>query len=70
MAPWIRALDVLAEDLGLVLSVHMTSMPLKFQITCCPLLADIGTALTQYTGIQADKTPIHIFFKRNRSSWD
>lgn len=25
MAQWIRALDVLAEDLGLVLSVHMTT---------------------------------------------
>lgn len=44
MAGKIAALDILAEDLGLVLSTHRTAH--KCQGTRCPLLASVHTTLT------------------------
>lgn len=57
MAEKITALDILAEDLGLVLSTHLRAhncLWCQLQGTRCPLLASVHTTLT-YTYTQTHK---------------
>lgn len=52
-AQWLRSLGAFAENPGLGPSTHnVAHNPLKLQ---CPPLASLGTGLTRYTHIHADK---------------
>lgn len=67
MPQWLRALDVLAENLGPVPSTHTVvhCLQLQFPGTQCPLLVSLGTEHVWYRDIHAGR--IHTHMKINKS---